>query len=125
MNLSVKVHTEEELKAAIEKATAKYEKLCDESEKAAAAFQKAYVRMMNAEDDLADVCHQINLLQEDYKRTKEERKRKQQKLKKEILNAIHICKDEKCSEETTKLILCITYGLSDRQAASYIQKYGQ
>ena len=41
MNFTLKLRDEEELKAAIEKATAKYEKLCDKSIKVSDAVQKA------------------------------------------------------------------------------------
>ncbi|MBP5674020.1 MAG: hypothetical protein J6X49_16660 [Victivallales bacterium] len=124
MNFTLKLRNEEELKVAIEKATAKYEKLCDKSEKASAAFEKAWVRVMNIDDDLAHIRHKLNLLQEEYKRTKKERKQRLQKLKKDILNSLRICKDEKCSDDITKLLLCITYDMSEQQALSFIQKYG-
>ncbi len=65
MNFTLKLRNEEELKVAIEKATAKYEKLCDKSKKASAAFEKAWVRVMNIDDDLAHIRHKLNLLQED------------------------------------------------------------
>lgn len=58
MNFTLKLCEEEELKAAIEKGTAKYEKLWDKRAKATKAFERAYVRMMNKEDNMADICHQ-------------------------------------------------------------------
>ena len=123
MNFTLKLRDEEELKAAIEKATAKYEKLCDKSIKASDAVQKAWIRVMNIEDEKSHICHKLNLLQEEYQRTKEERKQRLQMLKDDILNSIRICRDEKCSDEITKQLLCITYDMSEQQAASFIQKY--
>ena len=123
MNFTLKLRDEEELKAAIEKATAKYEKLCDKSIKASDAVQKAWIRVMNIEDEKSYICHKLNLLQEEYQRTKEERKQRLQMLKDDILNSIRICRDEKCSDDITKQLLCITYDMSEQQAASFIQKY--
>ena len=78
---------------------------------------------MNIEDEKSYICHKLNLLQEEYQRTKEERKQRLQMLKDDILNSIRICRDEKCSDDITKQLLCITYDMSEQQAASFIQKY--
>ena len=145
MSIASRLYTKEELKAAIEKRIEKYKKLWDKWLKAnealegignfvalrgdrctqaAEAVERAFVRILNIEDEMTDIRHQLNLLQEDYKNAKNERESQWEDIEKEIIDYIRKRQDEKSPDDITKLHLCVMFNLSFKQAAAYIRKYG-